>query len=393
MVRICVIGAGHGAMGMAGYLSLQGHEITIYNRSEERIKTIQRKGGIKVKGTSGVKIKGFAKVERCATGNDAASVIRDADVIMVVVPATAHRFIAEQLASHLEDDQLVVLNPGRTGGALEFANIVTSREGIVPLVAEAQSFAFVSRATGPNEATISGIKQELQIGSLPSSETGEVIHRLEKLLPNVVPAENVLETSINNIGAIFHPTPLILNIGRAENTMGDYNHYLEGISPAVANFMERMDAERVTIGEALGVNTISACDWLEGCYNSQGSCLFEKLQRTKSYKDLGAPHSLDHRYIWEDIPTGLVPLSSFGDYLNIDTPCMDSIITMASCLCESDFQFTGRTMATLGLENLSLDSVLDLVREGYAVTDWREFLIIGEEQATDDDTWDYYNRF
>jgi opine dehydrogenase len=372
---------------MAGYLSLHGHDVAIYNRSEARIRPIQKKGGIKVKGL----IKGFAKVELCAYGDSIGKVIRDADVIMAVVPATAHRFLAEQCAPHLEDDQLIVLNPGRTGGALEFANIVATQQGLEPLVAEAQSYAFVSRATGPNEATITGIKKELRIGALPACETGEAVDRVGKLLPNIIPAENVLETSINNIGAIFHPAPLILNIGRAESTCGAYNHYVDGISPAVARFMEQLDAERVAIGNALGVAAISAVDWLEKSYGSRGNFLYEKLQRTKSYQGLGAPQSLDHRYIWEDIPTGLVPLSSLGGYLNVATPSIDAVIQMANALCQRDFVADGRTVTTLGIDNLSIDGLLTLVREGHSAIDWNTRPIVGQEEYSDDH-WNFLDR-
>lgn len=45
---------------------------------------------------------------------------------MVVVPATAHRFVAEQIAPHVVDSQFIVLNPGRTGGALEVHKIIRS---------------------------------------------------------------------------------------------------------------------------------------------------------------------------------------------------------------------------------------------------------------------------
>jgi len=43
---------------------------------------------------------------------------------MVVVPAFAHAFIAEECAPYLRDGQIVVLNPGRTGGALEFRHVL-----------------------------------------------------------------------------------------------------------------------------------------------------------------------------------------------------------------------------------------------------------------------------
>ncbi len=44
---------------------------------------------------------------------------------MVVTPSSAHRDVAAGLASYLQDGQIVVLNPGRTCGAIEFAKVLS----------------------------------------------------------------------------------------------------------------------------------------------------------------------------------------------------------------------------------------------------------------------------
>ena len=40
------------------------------------------------------------------------------EVIMVVLPSSAHADIAKAAAPHLKDGQIVILHPGRTCGAL-----------------------------------------------------------------------------------------------------------------------------------------------------------------------------------------------------------------------------------------------------------------------------------
>ncbi|MDZ7837274.1 MAG: hypothetical protein U5N58_04580 [Actinomycetota bacterium] len=65
-----------------------------------------------------VRSSGLVKLKLSSNRID--KVIKGADVIMVVVPANAHASIAQRCAPYLEDGQIVVLNPGRTCGALEF---------------------------------------------------------------------------------------------------------------------------------------------------------------------------------------------------------------------------------------------------------------------------------
>jgi len=55
------------------------------------------------------------------------------------------------------------------------------------------------------------------------------------------------------------------------------------------------------------------------------------------------------RYLTEDVPTGLVPLSELGRALGILTPHIDNLIDLASEELNIDFRINGRTLDRLGL--------------------------------------------
>jgi len=67
-----------------------------------------------------------------------------------------------------------------------------------------------------------------------------------------------MKTSLDNIGAIFHPAVTVLNAGRIESTNGDFDYYTEGITPSVAMILEKIDQERVCVAEGLGFRAMSA---------------------------------------------------------------------------------------------------------------------------------------
>ena len=141
---IAVLGAGNGAHAFAGDLGLRGYSVRLYNRFAHEIVDLRAAGGVWLEGS----IEGFGPVEMVA--NDLAPVLAGAGIILVVVPAIAHAHMADACAPHLRDGQVIVLNPGRTGGALEFRHILRLH-GVTAkvLVAEAQTLLFTCRISGP----------------------------------------------------------------------------------------------------------------------------------------------------------------------------------------------------------------------------------------------------
>ena len=113
-----VIGAGHGGKAMAAHLSLMGLQVTLYNRTFDHISAIKARGGIDLESTEGGP-HGFATM--AAVTSDMAEALEKAQVVMVVVPSSAHADIARAAAPHLKDGQIVILHPGRTFGTIEFA--------------------------------------------------------------------------------------------------------------------------------------------------------------------------------------------------------------------------------------------------------------------------------
>jgi len=355
-ITFAILGAGHGGQALAGYLALKGFPVHLFNRSPERIGSVKIMGGIQLEG----EIQGFAPLKLVTS--DIGEAVKGAKVIMVVVPATGHRFLAEIMSPYLEDGQIVVLNPGRTGGALEVKHVFQER-GVKAevIVAEAQTFIFASRVTGPAQARIFRIKNSIPVAAIPAYKTVEVVRTLRQALPQFVPEDNVLKTSFNNIGAVFHPTLTILNAGRIESTHGEFDYYMEGITPSVALILEAVDQERVKVAEALGVRAVTAREWLYSAYDAYGRNLYEAIQNNPGYRGIKAPSTIFHRYITEDVPMSLVPIASFGKMLGVPTPTIDALIHLASLLHGRNYLLEGRTVEKLGVAGMSVKEIREMV--------------------------------
>jgi opine dehydrogenase len=360
-VRYAVIGAGHGGKAMVADLAAKGFTVNLYNRTAERISEIVLRGEIELEYENGA--------SRCCrlavVTSDIAEALDGADVIMVVVPASGHRDIARSCAPHLRDGQIVVLNPGRTGGALEFRQIL-NREGRTAdvVVAEAGTFVFASRSTGPAQARIFRRKNAAPLAALPATRTGHVLETVCEAYPQFIPVPNVLHTSLDNMGAIFHPALTLLNAGWIERTKGDFQFYIEGVTRSTAHVLEVLDRERVTIAAALGVRARPALRWLRDAYSAKGETLYEAIQGNPGYQGIKAPRNLRHRYIFEDVPFSLVPLASLGAQFGVDTWAADAMIRLACVVHGTNYFERGRTAEDMGLKGLRVSEVMRYAQEG-----------------------------
>jgi opine dehydrogenase len=358
-IRVAVLGAGHAGRGLAGYLSLHGFDVSLYNRTITNVKRISERGGIKVQGL----FEAFASLPLVT--DDIAKAVEDRDILIIIVPAQAHTFFAKSMVPHLKSGQTVLLMPGRTGGALEFARILRSHSYTDEIMlGEAQTFSFVSRITGTDSVLISKVKNSTKVSAFPASHNRRFMRSLERLPITFNMADDVMETSLDNVGAMLHPTPTILCAGLLESKEGGYNHYHDAISESVGRLVERMDAERISVSREFVSQSVSLLEWLRSTYDAEGTTLRECIRSIDAYDDVGSPSSLDPRYVLEDVPTGLVPISFLGRLAGVETPAIDAVINMACQLYDCDFWRSGRNLGSLGLEGLNPSEVREYVGTG-----------------------------
>ena len=346
--KYAVIGAGCGGQAIAGYLASTGFDVTLYNRSNVRIKPIRRRGYIDLSGV----LKGRGKLSY--VGRDISKALANRDIIMVVVTANAHKAIARKMAPYLRDGQIIVLNPGRTCGALE-VDYTLRQSGCTAdvIVAEANTLIYAVRVTKPGVATIKGVKKKVSISALHAANTARVLAKLRAAYPQFVPAASFLETSFGNIGAIFHPAITLLNKDRIL-AKEPFDFYTDGVTRKVARFMKQVDREAQNVANALGTKRLSVTAWLSSRYGLNVSDIYTMIRSNLTYQGIKAPTTLNNRYLWEDIPTGLVSISSFGNAVGVPTKAINSLIDEGCNVLDRDFWEEGRTYKKLGLSRKTL---------------------------------------
>ncbi len=360
--RITVVGAGHGGKAMAAHLALMGFPTVLYNRTAENVAAIKELGGIYLESYDGGP-RGFGTL-RLVTSS-IAEALEKAVMVMVVVPSSAHADIAKACAPYLADGQVVVLHPGRTCGAIEFSKVIHDNGCTADVtVAEAETFIYASRSDGPAQSRIFRIKEAVPLAALPSSRNLLVLDMIRQVFPQFIDGGNVLQTGMNNMGAIFHPALTILNSGWIETTHGDFQFYIDGVTSSVARVLESLDRERVTVAASIGIRARTGMEWLKLSYDAVGEDLNEAIHNQPGYYGINAPPTLNHRYIFEDVPMSLVPIASLGQRYGVAVSGIDAIIKLASIIHRTDYWRRGRTIEKLGINNLSTDELIHYVKEG-----------------------------
>jgi opine dehydrogenase len=78
-----------------------------------------------------------------------------------------------------------------------------------------------------------------------------------------------------------------------------------------------------------------------------------------------SPKSFDHKYITEDVPVGLMPMSALGAAAKVGTQAIDSVITVACTLAGKDFAAEARTLERMGLASMNAAQIRQVVDAGF----------------------------
>lgn len=344
-MKIAVLGAGNSGFAMAAHLAMNGHQVRLWNRSYSTIAELLETNTIYCQGA----IEGEAKIDLVTTHMDEA--VEDVELILVTTPASAHADIAAQLAKYIERPVTIILNPGRTFGAIEFDSVLKQCGCTVrPIVAETQSIIYTCRKVSPVSVAILMLKKDVLLSTTIASNNKSVIANLPICLRQYfIPAQSMIQTSIGNVGMILHCAPALLNAGWIENERSSFKYYHDGITPSIASFLERLDNERIEVSRRLGWEVESVTEWIKRSYGAKGDTLYSCIQDVEAYNIIEAPSTLRHRYIYEDVPYGLVPLEGIGNRLGLPMEVTGLVIDLANVLLDMDFRQIGRNMEQLDI--------------------------------------------
>lgn len=359
--QLVIIGAGNGGKAAAADLTLQGKRVRLFDFPEFAQNIEELKGNRTLTATGAVN--GTAVIEMVTS--DLREAMEGADTVMVCSQALGHERVARELAPFIRPVRLLILNPGSTGGALHFAHVFRTL-GLKnpPVIVETSTLTYGCRARGASIHVAVKAKRVLY-GVLPGRATAAVGPELEALYPGFVRGASVLEAGLNNANPVIHPPITILNAARIEKDGPAMKYYADGVSPAVARMIQKLDEERMAILRALGYpaqpDTLTCVQ--QGYAASED--YYKCYGQGPGFIEFTSPDTLDNRYFHEDIGIGLMMLCSLGELLHVPTPTCRTFVQMGEAISGVPYSTEGkRTLRALGLGGLDVQGLLSFLDTG-----------------------------
>jgi opine dehydrogenase len=358
MRKVAVVGAGAGGAAAVAELVAAGHTVSFWGRSPQTLAPFQEQGGIAYEGLLGT---GLArpKVITC----DLHEAIDAADVVLVCLPTFAHGDVARALAQ-ASARLPVVLNPGHTGGALEFAQSFRTLGSAPPPIVEFSTLTYVARKYAPGCVTVTGLAKSVRLAALPGGEAAaaaaQALFRSARLMPDV------LACDLANVNMVLHSPGAVLGAAWVEATQGDFTFYVDGMTPGVARVMRALDDERRAVARAFGHDLPPLAAEMQAIGTVEASArdiddLAGAIASGEANRRIKAPDSFAHRYYREDFGHGLLPFTALAAIASVDVPVAASLLRIGATLLSIDFAAHGRTAERMGIAGLDRNGLLNLV--------------------------------
>lgn len=354
-LAVSVIGSGPLSLSVAGQFANRGAAVTYIDLSAHGSNNLEPV--IKFRGAVEYDTS-LASVTRDLDG------ISEADLALVAVTPSHYDRIFTQLANRLRDGQIIAFFPASFGALTFRAHLRARRPDVDVTICEVVSYPYVCDLQPDGTVFVHGTKKELRAAVSPSQHTEPVLATLNRYLDILIPAQNVLETSLDNMNMTLHPLPVLLNLHSTEQSPGTFRHFIDGVTPSVGRLLERLDKERLAIGDAYGLSLTSAIDQLKMYYGDRG-----RNTITDYVTALDGPYTevkgfgLKSRYVTEDVPYLVVAGLSLAEAAGVPAPTMELCVQLASAIMDVDYRSAGYSLARLGLEGLDRDGILATVRE------------------------------
>jgi opine dehydrogenase len=196
----------------------------------------------------------------------------------------------------------------------------------LPGVADFKTPPFVSRGNSDDTVNISAFKQRAPIAAKTPEETDRVIRDFKPVFNNLVAIQYSLELNLRKCDDIIH-IPLVATRWNDVETIKDHNIYRTATA-RTTKLITELDRERIKIGNYFGLDLIDVCAGYQESYGTPGPTLLDHFNQIPAYANATIQNPY-HRFLFEDVPYGAVPLQSVARFAGVETPLLDAFITLS----------------------------------------------------------------
>lgn len=352
-MRVAIVGGGPIGRATAAYLAHHGHAAGIWSPSGASLATLTADGKDRVRLTYEGALSGSVPVERIATPR----ALGEYEVVLIALPGHAYPAVLPGVADVLRPDQLIIVSGALSLAPLWIRERMGSRSGAAVVVGWATTLG-TARRTPTADVLLNTLRARFDMAAVPSAAGASAMKTCEGLFgERFTLADNVLAVALTNVNPIAHAAEVLPNLTRIDRRE-DWPLF-QCLTPSAARLCSSLDVERIRVAAAFGERVRSIEEHYRLSYHVEGHDIASIAEAIHAkYPDPPGPKTLEHRYILEDVPFGLVFIETLAQCAGVAVPHISSSITLLSSACHRDFRADNPLLADLGIVAATPDALL-----------------------------------
>ncbi|OAN13539.1 hypothetical protein A3K86_13200 [Photobacterium jeanii] len=347
-MKIAIVGAGNAGCAHASMFTRQGHDVNLIKTSnslhDENFNAVLEQQGIYYEYNNEV---GFSKLNLVT--RDLGLGLSDVDAVVLMTQTLQHEKLSKLILDNLSPStKYIFVIPGYLG------SLYFSKAESVTVI-EGESTPYDARIIEPGRVRVLFQNVRNAIGVLRQCDADKALSFCQSLVPTYCKVRsNIVESALHNPNLVVHTIGAIMSASRIEYSSGEFWMYKEAFTPAIWNLIEQLDSEKnrvISYFKGVGSPYVEECK-----FRNERDLEQNAMDVFKSYAMEGGPKgpdSVNTRYIYEDVPMGLVLLESLASYASVETPIATSLINIAGSLLGVDFRDCGRTLDSFNIYSLN----------------------------------------
>lgn len=343
-MRITIVGGGNIGTQFAVHCAEKGHEVIVYTSHpdifEDKLIIVDEKGVTTHKG----KIK--------SATNDPEEAFRNADFIMVTVPSTIIKSIADIIFIHTDKNPIIGVIPGNGGSECAFKKSIDRGNTFfaverVPAIARLVQKGKIVKSTG--------YRNELHVASLPKSSSEKCKEMIQNIFDiNTITIPNFLNLTLTPSNPILHTTRLrtLFKSWEPGVVYESVPLFYEEWNDESSQLLIACDEEVQKITRAFPEFELKYVKSLRDHYESQTmEEMTKKISSIAAFKGLKTPvvkvqggfvPDLHSRYFTADFSYGLSIIKQIADFAGVKTPNIDATLEWYKAIAveKAEFNYT-----------------------------------------------------
>ncbi|MDQ2151431.1 NAD/NADP octopine/nopaline dehydrogenase family protein [Alcaligenaceae bacterium C4P045] len=344
--RVAILGAGPIGCATAAFLSQQGIKAGMWSPTARRLQPHEHPDRAQFECVGAVN--GTVVVDRIV-GLDA---LVDYTHIFVCLPGSLYQRVLEDAAQYWRTGQTVIVSGALSLVPLWIQNEARSRGAAITAVGWGTTLT-TAHFLADGRLHLNAMRQRIDMACLAVSAdaTGatstDAYADCQAFFGNrFVLVDSLLASTLANINPIAHAAEVIPNLTRMDR--GEPWQLFAHFTGVVARMADALDRERLALARRLGFELPTLAQHYHRSYHVPQGPLNEMAQ---AIENLGAgplgPDRLEHRYVLEDVPFGLVFQERLAQMCGVDSPMLSSCITLLEAIYERSFRRENFLIAAL----------------------------------------------